>query len=612
MLRSHSECRPAAGPSLRGLATLVAAASVVVGGCSSGVTRFNYPPFGLTETGSAALPPRVGSDGPAAVSQGGSHTPTSGPYGSGYGYGDTAGGSYRSGPGYGTEAAGAYANSYPPPSSGTTYTNTNGYAPPASGAYGSGYGYGRPTPQNHGGYASSFGNGYSVPPPASHRPPQAGGYGSGYGNGAPAAASSNGEFAVSALPHQEAPAQPAAVPVSIAPPLRNAVAPAVAATATKSAAGQAALRETADGAEIEVRDGDTLYTLAKRHGVSMSELMRVNGMSDPNLRPGQRLRLPTGARTVAKATPARQAERSAEQKPAPVGPAVASAAHTAPTTSAPLPVADKPAKAETAAAQPAPVAASAAPAGWTDTYTVKSGDNLYGLARQRGVTIAELQRINGITDVRKMMPGQVLRLPPEPARRTGQETATTVASEPSASVMVEASPSSTVRPKVLNGTRVAALEGKTAVDAGSAAARRESGKEETVDSKAAAESKLRWPVKGRIIAGFGPQADGTQNDGINVAVPLGTEVLAAEAGVVAYAGNEVRGYGNLVLVRHDNGWVTAYAHNDQLLVQRGDRVRRGQVLAKAGKTGNVDQPQLHFELRQGPKPVDPLPHMERL
>ncbi len=124
--------------------------------------------------------------------------------------------------------------------------------------------------------------------------------------------------------------------------------------------------------------------------------------------------------------------------------------------------------------------------------------------------------------------------------------------------------------------------------------------------------KLRWPTTGKIIAGFGGRPDGTHNDGINLQVPLGTEVHAAESGVVAYAGSELKGYGNLVLLRHDNGWVTAYAHNDELLVKRGDKIKRGEVIAKAGKTGSVDQPQVHFELRQGSRPVDPMPYLEKL
>ncbi len=119
-------------------------------------------------------------------------------------------------------------------------------------------------------------------------------------------------------------------------------------------------------------------------------------------------------------------------------------------------------------------------------------------------------------------------------------------------------------------------------------------------------------MHGKILAGFGQRSDGTHNDGINLSVPQGTAVHAAEDGTVAYAGSELKGYGNLILVRHDNGWVTAYAHNDQLMVKRGDKVQRGQVIAKAGRTGSVDQPQLHFELRQGSKPVDPVPFLERL
>ena len=103
-----------------------------------------------------------------------------------------------------------------------------------------------------------------------------------------------------------------------------------------------------------------------------------------------------------------------------------------------------------------------------------------------------------------------------------------------------------------------------------------------------------------------PAANGQQNDGINIAVPENTPVKAAEDGVVAYAGNELKGYGNLVLVRHPNGYVTAYAHARELLVKRGDQVKRGQVIARSGQTGNVNAPQLHFEIRKGALPLDPM------
>ena len=117
--------------------------------------------------------------------------------------------------------------------------------------------------------------------------------------------------------------------------------------------------------------------------------------------------------------------------------------------------------------------------------------------------------------------------------------------------------------------------------------------------------QFRWPARGRVISRFG----GDGNDGINISVPEGTSVRAAEDGTVAYVGDEIKGYGKLVLVRHANGWVSAYANNADLLVKKGDSVKRGQVLAKSGQTGNVASPQLHFELRKGKTPVDPQQYL---
>jgi murein DD-endopeptidase MepM/ murein hydrolase activator NlpD len=116
---------------------------------------------------------------------------------------------------------------------------------------------------------------------------------------------------------------------------------------------------------------------------------------------------------------------------------------------------------------------------------------------------------------------------------------------------------------------------------------------------------LPWPVRGRVLAGYGATKEGGQNAGINIAAARGAPVRAVDSGVVAYAGNEIRGYGNLVLVKHPSGFISAYAHLDSLLVKRGDTVSRGQVIAKVGNTGGVSEPQLHFELRRGKKAVDP-------
>lgn len=117
--------------------------------------------------------------------------------------------------------------------------------------------------------------------------------------------------------------------------------------------------------------------------------------------------------------------------------------------------------------------------------------------------------------------------------------------------------------------------------------------------------RFPWPVHGHVVADYGVGTGGAHNDGINIAAPRGTPVKVVDSGIVAYAGNELRGYGNLVLVKHPDGWISAYAHCDQLLVKRGEKVTRGQVIAKVGETGGVDSPQLHFELRRGKRPVDP-------
>jgi murein DD-endopeptidase MepM/ murein hydrolase activator NlpD len=225
-----------------------------------------------------------------------------------------------------------------------------------------------------------------------------------------------------------------------------------------------------------------------------------------------------------------------------------------------------------------------ATAGWEGRHTVRNGESLYGIARQYGVPIAELQRVNGISEPTRVRAGTVLQVPGHAA----------AAAPPR---VVQGSTAPPAQPRIINpgGEQTAALS-----DRGREAA-----------APPSASGRFRWPARGRVIASFGKRPDGTHHDGINIALPQGADIHAVESGRVAYAGNEIKGYGNLVLIRHDNGWVSAYAHADKLLVKREDVVRRGQVIARAGKTGTVEQPQLHFELRQGSKPVDPLQHLER-
>nr|WP_211112352.1 LysM peptidoglycan-binding domain-containing M23 family metallopeptidase [Azospirillum soli] len=122
--------------------------------------------------------------------------------------------------------------------------------------------------------------------------------------------------------------------------------------------------------------------------------------------------------------------------------------------------------------------------------------------------------------------------------------------------------------------------------------------------------RFLWPVKGKLISAYGPKPDGMHNDGLNIAAAKGTAVVAADNGVVAYAGNELRGFGNLLLVKHADGFITAYAHLDRIDVERGAKVKRGQAIGTVGQTGSVTSPQLHFELRKGSQAVDPRDQME--
>ncbi len=122
--------------------------------------------------------------------------------------------------------------------------------------------------------------------------------------------------------------------------------------------------------------------------------------------------------------------------------------------------------------------------------------------------------------------------------------------------------------------------------------------------------KFSWPVKGTIISQYGFIGKGRKNDGINIKAPAGTTVTAADKGTVVYSGNELKGFGNLILIKHPDGFITAYAHNDKLFVRKGQSVRRGQQISTVGKTGGVNVPQLHFEVHVGKKPVNPMGYLK--
>jgi murein DD-endopeptidase MepM/ murein hydrolase activator NlpD len=232
-------------------------------------------------------------------------------------------------------------------------------------------------------------------------------------------------------------------------------------------------------------------------------------------------------------------------------------------------------------------------AGNPGVHVVAPGETLSRIGRLYGKPVGDIARANNIQASAMLRPGDRLVIPgvrSSAAKPKGSPAnATPVAQTKAAPVAPggsETAPTATLFTPVTETARA----NDTAKSA----------------ETSAALPKFRWPANGRVIAGYGPSSSGQQNDGINIAVPENTPIKAAEEGVVAYAGNELKGYGNLVLVRHPNGYVTAYAHAKELLVKRGDQIKRGQVIARSGQTGNVNAPQLHFEIRKGASPLDPM------
>jgi murein DD-endopeptidase MepM/ murein hydrolase activator NlpD len=238
---------------------------------------------------------------------------------------------------------------------------------------------------------------------------------------------------------------------------------------------------------------------------------------------------------------------------------------------------------------------------------VRQGQSLSRLAHEHHVSERAIIAANRLSAPYKIEAGQRLLIP-----GAATPTVATASVAPVAAVPLPAAP-----PPVAQAGRpppeIIALDGPP--PAKSAAARPVPSAAEEARAEAAPPTAagaplprgghLPWPVQGRILAGYGVASGGAHNDGINIGAPRGAPVHAVDAGTVAYAGNELRGYGNLVLVKHANGTITAYAHCDELLVKQGDKVGRGQVIAKVGATGGVGEPQLHFELRRGKKAVDP-------
>jgi murein DD-endopeptidase MepM/ murein hydrolase activator NlpD len=244
---------------------------------------------------------------------------------------------------------------------------------------------------------------------------------------------------------------------------------------------------------------------------------------------------------------------------------------------------------------------SQAKSGTTDaTYTVASGDSLAGIARKHKTTVDALMASNSLTSSNIRI-GQQLRIPASGA-------STTVASAAPVPA-VDKKPTASIPTKTVDVAKPKAYSPPVA-DAKASVSDAAKGQVASIAPAETGIGKYRWPVTGAVIAGFGANVDGQRNDGIDISVPEGTPVKAAENGVVIYSGNGLEKLGNTVLIRHSDGTVTVYAHVKDLDVNRGDKVNRGQVIASSGMTGNASRPKLHFEVRKNSSPVNPMTFLE--
>jgi murein DD-endopeptidase MepM/ murein hydrolase activator NlpD len=374
-------------------------------------------------------------------------------------------------------------------------------------------------------------------------------------------------------------------------------------------AGTAAGWTATGGTPVTVGAGETAATLSARYGVPATAITAANG---GQLRPGQQAIIPVYSGNAAApqiVNPVRQ-PAFAPPKPvtaAPVAAApVVAAPKLTPTVAAAKPVQPlKPANPEQDdddEEEPAKKAA-AAPAAKPIIAAAPAKGPIVAAKPAKPLAPAKKSDIIADDDDEEETPAKPVEKPPVKAAAKPVEKAVEapkpVAKAP-ARVIPLTQQAKPVEPEEKVASAPAPAPKADVVTTQSIAP--------TAEAKADDKPEFRWPAKGRVISGFGSK--GGNGDGIAIAVPEGTPVKAAEGGTVAYAGEELKGYGKLVLVRHDNGFVSAYAHNGELNVKRGEKVSRGQTLAKSGSTGNVTSPQLHFELRKGSTPVDPTKYLE--
>ena len=320
-----------------------------------------------------------------------------------------------------------------------------------------------------------------------------------------------------------------------------------------------AVADASRGKMVRLAPGETILSLAKRHGVTVEAIARANGLRGGPVMPGTMLVIP------AVAPPTTQYGQA-----------------------------------------PAAPRAKVAECTGSQCYTVQRGETIGAIARAHGLSEQQLLAANNLPDARALRAGQSIAIPGQTAPRQALASATPQnRTAPRAGhASASAAPASDSE-----GTLQEAEQVKPSTEV-----KMTTTKQTEPSCEAALANPLprmgktfRKPVEGLVIGQFGPQRDGTVNEGLTISVPKGTPIKAAENGVVAYVGDELPGFGNLILIRHAEEYVTAYAHADEIMVKKCDVVKRGQTIATAGVTGDANQPQLHFEIRKNAKPVDPSP-----
>ena len=219
------------------------------------------------------------------------------------------------------------------------------------------------------------------------------------------------------------------------------------------------------------------------------------------------------------------------------------------------------------------------------THTVQKGETLYSISRRYDMSVSALSRMNALQEPYTIHVGQILKVNNASSGKITSSATKTTASKTSSAPSI-APAKATAKTTTATPRRTVSVP------------------------QSQSKKRFMWPVKGKVISSFGSTQKKKQNDGINIAAAKGTTVKAAETGTIGYAGNQLKGYGNLILIRHSNGWMTAYAHNDKMMVKKGQKVKKGQPIATVGQTGNVTTPQLHFEIRYKTKVVNPKTYLQ--